>query len=335
MHNNRFDVLRLLAAWLVLFSHAYTLAGVGHLEPWSRWVGVDTLGGLGIAVFFTLSGYLVTCAWERNPSLARFARNRVLRIYPALGVVTVLTALVLGPLWSTHTLSVYFSDAGTWQFLLNATAWEIRYQLPGVFGPPNPSSAVNGSLWSLPYEIRSYLLLGLIAWVPGPLRHKLVWVVAGLMLALVTRPVSLDGFARHAGLNFLDIKLGLLFAVGALMASWRAHLSPNWAVAAGAFVAAALVPAPWKTLCLLWGAAILVLWLALHGQRLLPQWPRRWGDWSYGAYLYAFPLQQWLVAEGWHQRSFGLFVLLSTMLAFACGAASWHGIERWAAQWKA
>jgi peptidoglycan/LPS O-acetylase OafA/YrhL len=334
-HSNRFDVLRLFAAWLVLFSHAYVLAGRGHQEPWVRWVGVDSLGGLGVAVFFALSGYLVTCAWERNPNVWRFARNRALRIYPALVVVTLLSAMVMGPVLTTLPLLRYLSDSATLQFMGNATAWYISYALPGVFGPPNPLSAVNGSLWSLPYELRCYMVLALVAWLPGGLRYKLIGLVFGLVVALVLHPLALDPFAPHAGLSFMDLKLGLFFGIGALMASWRHRVAPHWAVGVSCLLAATVASGQWRVLLLLWGVVTLVLWLALYGRRCLPRWPSRWGDWSYGCYLYAFPVQQWLVAQGWHERSFALFVLLSTLLALGCGAASWHGIERWAARLKA
>lgn len=77
----------------------------------------------------------------------------------------------------------------------------------------------------------------------------------------------------------------------------------------------------------------LVLWLALHA-RWLPRLPERWGDWSYGTYLYGFPVQQVLVAVGLHTLSFAGFVAVSTLLTLCLGALSWHLIEKGAMRWK-
>jgi peptidoglycan/LPS O-acetylase OafA/YrhL len=81
-NDNRFDILRLLAAWLVLFSHCYPLGGRGNSDPLMSTLGGDSLGGVGVAMFFVLSGYLVTVSLERSPNLFTFARRRALRIYP-------------------------------------------------------------------------------------------------------------------------------------------------------------------------------------------------------------------------------------------------------------
>ncbi len=99
--DNRFDILRLIAAWLVLFSHCYPLGGRPGGEPLASTLGIDTLGGVGVSIFFVLSGYLVTLSLERSPSLLEFARRRALRIYPALVVICLLCVLVLGPLMTT------------------------------------------------------------------------------------------------------------------------------------------------------------------------------------------------------------------------------------------
>ena len=82
-HDNNFDVLRLFAAWLVLFSHSYPLSGQPFADPFSRYVGLDTAGGVGVSIVFLLSGYLVAHWWQRSSSVASFVWKRVRRIYPA------------------------------------------------------------------------------------------------------------------------------------------------------------------------------------------------------------------------------------------------------------
>src|SRR6185312_17241222 len=88
---NNFDFLRLVAAYFVLFGHQFVLTGsaqpgIGNFQ---------SLGGLGVIILFSISGYLIAQSWERDPSNWRFLVKRVLRIWPALIVATILVALIL------------------------------------------------------------------------------------------------------------------------------------------------------------------------------------------------------------------------------------------------
>lgn len=336
-HNNRFDILRLLAALLVLWSHCFPLAGRAGEEPLAQWTGFDTLGGLGVAIFFVLSGYLIALSWERQPSLSAFARNRALRIYPALLVLCFLSAWLLGPLMTRLDLATYFTHEMTWRYFANATAWTVAYPLPGVFEQLPVPHAVNGSLWSLPYELRCYLVLAGLAML-WPTRLALRWkaltTLCVLVLMWVLRPPAAGVFERVWGLDYQHLKLGVFFAVGACWATWRRHISlSGWMVLPWVLLAWLAPAGPMRLLAVWLAVATLVLWLALRGSAL-PRWPQGWGDWSYGCYLYGFPIQQTLVSMELHQRHFGAFVLACTVLTLAAGAASWHLVEKHALRWK-
>lgn len=333
--DNRFDILRLLAAWLVLFSHCYPLGARPQNEPLASIWGIDTLGGVGVAIFFVLSGYLVTISLERSPNLFTFFRRRVLRIYPGLIAICLLSVLVLGPLLTTLPLPVYWHHPLTWSYLWTAGAWDIHYPLPGVFADNPLPYAINGSLWSLPYEITCYLALVLLSLLPGPLRPKATLAAAGLVGVLLTRPAApLTGpFDIFLGMDYYHGKLGLLFALGAVFALWRTHIRPlGWSAVllAGALW---LPLGAWQLLLYVLGLGTLTLWLALHGL-WLPRLPARMGDWSYGAYLYGFPVQQVLAHFKLHEASFAGYVLACTVLTFALGGLSWHLIEKQAMRWK-
>jgi len=186
--DNRFDILRLLAAWLVLFSHCYPLGGRASSEPLTRTAGIDTLGGVGVAIFFVLSGYLVTLSLERSPHLLEFARRRILRIYPALMTICLLSVVLLGPLLTTLPQTTYWHQRLTWSYLLTASAWIIQFPLPGVFADNPLPSAVNGSRWSPPYEITCYLVLALLSLVPGSTRAKVTLVTAAVAVVPLFAP---------------------------------------------------------------------------------------------------------------------------------------------------
>jgi len=332
---NRFDILRLLAAWLVLFSHCFPLTGRPQDEPLGR-LGIDTFGGVGVAIFFVLSGYLVTVSLERNRNLLAFLRKRVFRIYPGLIVVCLLCALVLGPLLTTLPQAAYWRHDGTWIYLHTAGAWDIEFALPAVFADNPYPWVVNGSLWSLPYEITCYLVLALLSLVPGPMRIKVALIAAALVVMVTVRPPE-PAFSTHAlflGMDYYHGKLGLLFALGSVFACWRARIEPRLWFALPMLVLALLLPyAQLKLLFYILGLGTLVLWLALYGL-WLPRIPARVGDWSYGAYLYGFPVQQVLAHFRLHEASFAGYVLACTVLTFALAGLSWHLVEKPALRWK-
>lgn len=334
--DNRFDILRLIAAWLVLFSHAFPLGGQPDREPLASTIGIDTLGGLGVAIFFVLSGYLVTLSLQRSPNLLVFLRRRAVRIYPALAAACLLCALALGPMLSELPWLAYFRHATTWDYLKTMNAFQIRYALPGVFVDTPLPHAVNGSLWSLPYELKCYLALALLTLLPLSLRAK-VLLAFGLLLGLLLLgpPVPpANPLERFWGLDYYDVKLGLLFSLGAMYAIWRDHIQPHAWLGIALMIAALVLPHGRLQAALFYcGWGTLILWLALRG-RWLPVLPKRIGDWSYGTYLYGFPVQQTLALLGLHHYGQASFVLGSTLLTLALAGLSWHLIERPALRWK-
>ena len=329
--SNNFDALRLLAAWLVLFSHCYPISGQKVADPFNRIVGLDTFGGVGVAIFFVLSGYLVTLSWQRSSGDASFLWKRVRRIYPALIVCVLLCAVLLGPLLTKLDTAAYFTHPLTKDYLRTASAWRIHYVLPAVFEGNPVGSAVNGSLWSLPYEIRCYCALVLIGLLPFALRWKALVVVAVLSSMLLLRPAMppANPFDHVFGLDYYMVKLGLYFAIGASYACWSHRVRPLWWAGVIAVCLTWFLPDSGLR-NLLWVASFsaFVLGVALDLPRL-PKLPARMGDWSYGLYLYAFPLQQVLALFA-VQHTFGFmgYVALSTLLSLAAAALSWFLVER-------
>lgn len=330
-YENNFDVLRLLAAWLVLFSHCYPLAGTGQPDPFARSIGVDTLGGVGVAIFFTLSGYLVTESWARSPTLLTFIWRRVRRIYPALIVCVAACAFVLGPLLTNLEVGAYLRHPQTRGYLETASAWWISYTLPGVFVGNPAAGVINGSLWSLPYEISCYLALLATALLPLALRFKALLVATVLLVLVLLRPENLVStpFAKHYGLDYYHGKLGLMFAIGAVFSTWRQYFSPTWWHGAlGLLLMVWLPESSLKTAAYAVSMAVTVLGLATHSKWHLAL-PERMGDWSYGFYLYGFPVQQLLSLQGVHQSSgFVGYVVASTFCTAIAAATSWYLVER-------
>jgi len=327
--DNRFDVLRLLAAWLVLFSHCYPLAGRESDEPLLSALGV-TFGTVGVALFFAISGYLVTQSLERSGNLRVFATRRALRIYPALVCVTLASMAVIGPVFTTLPQASYWTHEQTWKYLWNASAWRVSFLLPQVFAHNPFPNAINGSLWTLPYEVRCYLTLAFVSLLPGRMLVKLILVAVALSAMWVFRGTlpALASGDKLWGLNHYHVQLGLAFAIGGVYACLRGGVGPSLRACAVLTMVALLLPAgAWRDVATTIAFSSGILWLALHA-RWLPVVPTRMGDWSYGVYLYAFPVQQCLAWASLHTVSFPAYVAASTAITMALACASWHLVEK-------
>jgi peptidoglycan/LPS O-acetylase OafA/YrhL len=185
-HDNAFDALRLFAALLVIFGHAFRLTG--DIGPAFAGVNVATTG---VKIFFVVSGYLVAQSWLRDPHPGRFLRRRLLRIVPALVAVVALTAFVLGPMVTKLPVSEYFANQGTWAYLANLVFYPAD-DLPGVFAGNIAPNEVNGSLWSLAPEMSMYLLLPALAIVSLTLTGAYrLFVLAAFLVTLTALLVVL------------------------------------------------------------------------------------------------------------------------------------------------
>ena len=121
-HHNNFNFLRISAAVLVGVTHSYAITGNILSEPLHQLTnGYFYLSSLGLYIFFFTSGYLVSRSATTSGSPLIFLQKEILRIYPALIVVVLLSIFVAGPLLTTYSLKQYFTDADTWKYL-----WTIQ-----------------------------------------------------------------------------------------------------------------------------------------------------------------------------------------------------------------
>jgi peptidoglycan/LPS O-acetylase OafA/YrhL len=325
---NNFDLLRFVAATLVLVDHSDVLTGrPGHPGPF----GYETLGGFAVAVFFIISGFLVAASWQRAPRLGPFALKRALRIVPAYAVVIALAALALGPLATELPLGSYFRHPLTWAYFRNLSFVELHYSLPGVFAHTPYPNAVNGSIWTLPIEVSMYAALAVLGFV-GLMSRAAVSVLVALLAvgwfgwgAEATAAPPLYFAALPTGYT---LHLALWFFSGSALWLWRGHVDYR------ADVAVALLVLLWWTEGTGAGALVahgafpyLVIWTAQLPFGWMNRFGRR-GDFSYGMYLYAFPVQQALASVGGAGWPHALYLTACFLLCLSCAVASWHGIER-------
>src|SRR5579872_5278595 len=157
-----FDYLRLTLAIAVFLIHV-PLVNSGWSranELWLSWARPAFVSVL--PMFFAISGFLVAGSLNRCRTLFNFFWLRMLRILPALAGEVVLSAVILGPIFTTLSLTKYFSSPGFHHYFLNIVG-DIHYYLPGVFASYPFPGVVNAQLWALPIELSCYILLAVIA----------------------------------------------------------------------------------------------------------------------------------------------------------------------------
>src|SRR5688572_20698102 len=150
--SNNFDFIRISASVFVLIGHSSDVLYNKHLsfDP-AKWLFGFSLQSFGVLIFFIISGFLVTKSFEFKSTWPRFLIGRILRIFPALIVVVLLSVFVLGPMITTYSIEDYFENHFTFQYLQNMTLYRMYYYLPGVFESNPVAGSVNASLWTLPY----------------------------------------------------------------------------------------------------------------------------------------------------------------------------------------
>ena len=318
---------------MVVFSHEYAIVAGGGGEPLARLsAGFATFGTLGVDIFFVVSGLLVTQSLIERRAIGFFVVSRALRILPALFVVLLLSAWVLGPALTDLPLRAYFQSRATWTYVArNLTLVDLQWSLPGVFVRNPVGDAVNGPLWTLRPEVQMYsclLLLGLIAAAGGAAlsRHRAAVVGAGMMAAIAWGWTTHGDLAGHALEPSSLSRLAPYFGLGALLYIARRAvpitiLAPAvaWAVTIASRGTSLFAPA------FAIGVALTTGWLAYANLGSLRRWGR-FGDFSYGLYIYAFPVQQALVAlsPSWHRPEHFVAAYVATL---SCAVLSWRLVE--------
>jgi peptidoglycan/LPS O-acetylase OafA/YrhL len=341
---NNIQALRLALSVLVLYSHSYALGGTGAVEPFARLDRMqESGGGIAVDLFFVLSGFLISASYEHSRSVWDYLLRRVRRIYPAFIVAMLISALYLLPLSGGHRTEP--TRAAQCFDFITQTLQLYEYPYTGVF-PHNPVHLVlNGSIWSIHYEFLCYLGLLLLG-LTGLLRSRsfllFLFLAAGVLGTLFTFPAVLALFARHfwdAWIVLLQRTVGFLplwahvlpmYLAGILFYRLRARLTvgPWWIAAAGCvLIAACRIPHAWHLLFPLAGGYLFLV-LALH-PRIHLHGLDRFGDLSYGTYLYAFPIQQLIVQHLGHPVGPLLLFSLSLPPTLLCAFCSWHLFEQW------
>lgn len=231
----------------------------------------------------------------------------------------------MGPIVTNLALSEYFSGREFFRYMLNTIGW-IHFTLPGVFSDNIQPRVVNISMWTVPYELECYILLSILTLI-GFLRAR--WISLVMFAAsslLVASWLIYEGTHPTPPGHVNGRVLVLCFLAGTVVYRLRDYIpySPWLALAAGIFSFFALgydyviylAPLP---------LAYAITYVGLLNIRR--NFIVNSGDYSYGVYLYAAPIQQtvvWLFGPTYWLVNFAIALPVTVLFALF----SWHKVEK-------
>lgn len=340
------DLIRLVMAIIVIYGHTFpVLYGPSLKSPSGKYDFLAMFtnhqmgsGTVAVYMFFIISGFLITQSIISSKNNSEYLLKRSLRILPAFACSLFLSNFIIGPIVTKLSLWDYLQTVDPYRyFFQNITFgfFGFYYSLNDVFSSNPFPSSINASMWTLPHEVACYLLIMLLSSFNFLKVRKymvFVFILSSLFVYYNIRfgytPMKLnDNFWILGNTNFPSfITLGFYFLAGSLIYLYKDKIICNkstfftmlvillFTARFGFFKYSLLICLPYVTMYI--------------SMLKSPVNLRKIGDFSYGAYIYAFPVQQFMVYYLGNKLSFIPFFLLSTFCILCVSAVSWHLIEK-------
>ncbi|MCB9263215.1 MAG: acyltransferase [Flavobacteriales bacterium] len=335
-HQNNFDFLRLLFATFVIITHSYTLTGLKECDILCQ-ISNGQMGFsyIGVKGFFIISGYLIFQSLQRSSTILQYFWKRILRIYPALIVVLLLTVLLVPFVYQSSV--PFFQNTQLLKYLpQNLTLYKPQYGISGVFESNPHKAVINGSLWTLPFEFTMYLFI--IPLFVFRKKTKLASII--LFFVLIASIIAILFFEEKveslhlilSGFHLFD--LGCFFLAGSFWASVEIEkFNHKKTMLLAAFVT--IIIATYfnffneiKYVVL----PFLIILLGLIPVRYIKNIGYKLGDLSYGVYIYAYPVQQTLLY--FYKLNHVQLMFCTIIISFILAYFSWHIVEKRALKLK-
>lgn len=326
--NNNLDLIRIACALFVIYSHSFPISPDGDsndilykitLQPYI------SFGGLAVKTFFLISGMLVTNSLMSNGNILGYIRSRFFRVFPAYLTTIIVTALIIGPLISHLSFKNYYSSPETWSYIVKNIKMNTQYFLPEVFSE-NKTHAVNGSLWTIPFEVKAYfylLMMYLLTYFTGSFKK---YIIAIISLAIIIEPLT--PFKGMLIAKSTDPSVYLLypfFALGCLLSIIKDKINNIGILSLSIisiFIYFIVSSDILKTASFYASGSLILIFIA--SIKAIVNIKIKY-DISYGIYLWAFPVQQF-IASGLVTSPY-INALIAMIISSFFGYASFRLIE--------
>ena len=334
MRQNNFDFLRLCFALFVVISHSFGIS-IDNTSDWLHQLtnGQISLSYLGVKGFFVISGYLVFQSQQRSKNIFDYFKKRVLRIFPGLFVMLLLTVIFCALVYQGTT--GYFNEKSMWTYLPNnLSLYHQHFIIKGVFENNPYPAVINLPLWTIPYEFTCYIILSLLFIVKG--KGKSVFVIAALLILLITK---LAFYNQVQDLIFLLkavdlINFTIYFFAGLFLALLKIQSTKHNYIISLIIIAILILSVILKVFdeVQYFTLPVLIILFGLSNTKFISGLGEKIGDMSYGIYIYAFPIQQFLMH--YYKLNSIQLIISSVILSVICGYLSWHLVEKRALKFK-
>ncbi|MDF0604659.1 acyltransferase [Neisseriaceae bacterium TC5R-5] len=324
MDKNNFDGVRIALALTVFFAHLATLTQLSSFQFFNSIFNAD----FAVKGFFAISGFLVMKSYHSSHNIREYLEKRVRRIYPGYFVV-IIVCLLIGAFVSSLSLSNFMLSSITLKYLLSNLLLLnfLQPTLPGVFDA-NPLPTLNGSLWTIKVEVMLYACLPFVAWFFkkwGSLISSLVLFFLSVCWVYYFIHIYSGGKGEEIARQFPG-QLSY-FVIGSLFSVNQKILANIKYLAMASLLMLIFIKSPSARLVIEPLAfTCLVIYLSTSAVRNLGL--GRYGDISFGVYLYHFPIIQLLIFLNVFALNAWLGLALALVLTLAAALLSWHFIEK-------
>lgn len=333
-NNNLFDFTRLMAAIMVIIGHSGFVLGLNTNEYIGLLFGVKAIHGSAVSVFFAISGYLITKSYIKNPNPYVFFKNRVLRIIPGLCFFCLVSFVVIGITFIHEDFNIYIKK--NYNYLFNVFLFPDNYKMYGVFETNTDANYINRSLWTLKYEFLMYILIILFG-VLQLLKKQTVYICFSLLLLLFLLGQFFN-IEYQLPLNMLSgalIEFSFMFFCGATFYFLEKKIERIKNIT---FIMLLLLYFTVRFLILASETRFLILAILLPFLTLtfckikIPYINNAamFGDFSYGIYLWGYPVQQsfaYVYKDTFITHNIYLFSFVSIIMSLLFAIVSWYLIE--------
>lgn len=320
--NNNLDIMRFIAALLVIGSHAVPISmGAEYSDIISQWTdGRLSFGAIAVGIFFVTGGYLIARSAERKKTVKSFFQARCVRIFPQLIFVTVMLGLVIGAFLSSLAPAEYYTNTGTWKYLLNGIFF-LQHDLPGVFTDNIYGTTVNGPLWTLPVEFMCYIMC-FVAYKMQIMTQKVFkfTIPVAIILAIISTCFC-------SNFMITVIRPVLLFYIGMGLYVYRSKVIMSYQVGVLSILLFCV--------CILLRVDILAMYLFFPYMVYYIAFGLKYkcinfgkkGEFSYGMYLWGWPAGQVICMLFGGQMNWWVNAVFASLAAIALGVVNYYVID--------